>query len=321
MRNWLQEFRDLFPEATERYTGRRQRLDRVEKAVFLARSLGRLEPETARAIEESEDWDYPSWWPRMSHLIDSPVEIPSRLIEGGDRRQLIKKLFDRLHHIEVVSVLLRFLYPEICGIMSPPVLSFLHLAPQPDSVDYYERYLGVLAKLQERYGLSRAADVDMALWAAAHLYSEQEFAGLVEDMRSDEYFQEMLLENMIQGWGVVAGKTRKSHLILAGIFLKHDYVLASLITARLYEEALLALGRRLGVGSGIQKVGQSKIAALKDRLKRAPELQRMEILPQELDEWWGLRCDAVHPDRRITMKGAERFVGGVQRFYRLAALD
>lgn len=94
--------------------------------------------------------------------------------------EIVAKLYEHLHHIEVVSIILRFVNPEEFGIISPPVLSFLQLAPHEDGVSDYRHYTEVLRRMRDHHGLARVADVDMALWSAAQLYLEPEFAALTE---------------------------------------------------------------------------------------------------------------------------------------------
>lgn len=51
---WLQEFHRLFPNATERHTGRRQDLDRLERALATARERMVVGPAELRTLKESE---------------------------------------------------------------------------------------------------------------------------------------------------------------------------------------------------------------------------------------------------------------------------
>jgi hypothetical protein len=316
MTNWLQEFYKIYTEAIERHTGIAQNLSAVEHALDSERAGGIITPQILRIIEESPAWTYPWWWPRMSKLFQGAVLIPTNFRVEGSRHKLIEEMWEHLHHIEVVSVILRFMCPEDFGVMSPPVVSFLHLTPQDNSVADYERYLKVLRIMRDRYGLLRIADTDMAIWSAAHLYMDRDFAALTEEMRRDEYFQQILLENIVQGWSGLTWQTGKRNLTLARVFLDQDYLLAALITGRVYEELLQELGRRWEVPPSMGKLGQSRTGALLDRLKRHPDLQRLGTTARELDDWWDWRNSSIHQAPPITKSDAEDFMREIEKFYR-----
>lgn len=316
MSNWLQQFRILFPEATEKYTSKIQRLEEVENAVSNVYSTLRLRTEILRIIEESEAWNYPWFWPKMSNITELDLCVPADLAIRKNQHDFIIALYDLIRHIEVVSVILRFLCPDEFGIISPPVLSFLHLSPLADSVEYYEKYLDVLRNLTNKYDLGRVADADMAIWSASHLYLDPSYAAIVEEMRADEYFQRMLFENMISGWSSLTRQTKIHHLQFAEAFLKHDYLLSSIITARIYEEAIWVLSKKWAVKPGARKKDQSTTSALIDKLKcKKRKLEAIEINPMDLDTWWGWRNDSVHTENQITKKNAIEFFHGVKNFY------
>jgi len=316
MSNWLKEFHKLFREATERHTSRLQKLDQIESAVAPWRVSRQITPDTLRAIEDNPAWDYPWWWPRMSGILEGVVHLPPNLGAPEGRCRAIADVWEKVLHIEVVSVILRFICPEEFGVISPPVLSFIHLAPLEDSVKTYERYLEVLRKMRSHYDLTRVADVDMALWSAAHLHTDPAFAALTAEMGRDEDFQEILISNMFEGWGVLGWRSGRRHLLLARTLTKKDYLLAALITARTYEEILLELGHRWGVRASHLKKGQSKTGSLKDALKRRRELRTLHTNPEDIDRWWDWRNDSIHPERQISKRNAELFVSEITNFQR-----
>ena len=186
----MQEFLASFPEATERYTGMRQQLDRVEAAVSEGRRRREVTSQTIRTIEEIEHWTYPTWWPRLSNSVHERITLPRDFNDLAGCRDTVRLLYDQLHHIEVTSVVLRFLFPEEFGIISPPVCALLSLAPRDDHLSHYLEYLTLLRELRQRYALPRVADVDMALWTAAH--SQADLPGLAGRMYEDEDFHSPL---------------------------------------------------------------------------------------------------------------------------------
>jgi hypothetical protein len=315
MSNWLQEFYRVYTEAIERHTGIAQDLGAVEHALDTERTAGLITPHILRIIEECPAWTYPWWWPRMSQVFQGAVCIPKNLQSEG-RHELISEMWEHLHHIEVVSVILRFMCPEEFGVMSPPVLSFLHLTPQGNSVIDYERYLKVLRIMRDRYGLPRIADTDMAIWSAAHLYIDQDFAAIAEEMRRDEYFQEILLANIVKGWSGLTWKSGRGNLTLARVFLDQDYLLAALIVGRVYEELIQELASRWSVRTNPLTPGQSMTGALVRRLGRQANLQLIGITGEQLEQWWTWRRNAIHQNPPISKANAKHFLMDIEGFFK-----
>jgi len=134
-------------------------------------------------------------------------------------------------------------------------------------------------------------------------------------MRADDYFWQLLMDNMFQGLGSVVRLSGRRHILLAQVMLKHDYRLAALIAARVFEVILGELATRFDVERVSPKKGQSPSGALKDRIKRDRMLERLGIPSDELDDWWEWRNDAVHPDREISQFNASAFVDAMLNLY------
>jgi len=316
MSNWLQEFHKVYPEAIERHTGIPQDLRAVEHALDGERAAGLITPQILRIIEECPAWTYPWWWPRMSLVFQGAVCIPANLTLEGSRHKLIEEMWEHLHHVEVVSVILRFMCPEEFGIMSPPVVSFLHLTPQDNSVTDYERYLKVLGIMRDHYGLLRIADTDMAIWSTAQLYVDRDFSAITEEMRRDEYFQGILLANIVQGWSGLTWKSGRRNLTLARVFLDQDYLLAALIVGRVYEELIQEPASRWNVRTNPLTPRQSMTGALARRLGRHADLQQFGITGDHLEKWWIWRRKAIHQDPPISKADAGHFLMDIEGFFK-----
>jgi len=328
MDNWMKEFLSEFPNATERHTGMRQRLDLVESLVSEARRSREVTVETLRILENNEHWTYPAWWPSLSKILKSPITLPPDFQEEVNRQRAIQSLLNRLQHIEVVSVVLRFLFPEEFAIISPPVCALLNLPPLDDHVPYYMSYLRTLSLLADYYGLGRVADVDMALWSAAH--SQADLPAIAQLMYQDEYFQEIRLKNMFSGIGTLGARSAgkpvedrmlKEHLLVARAFLPHDHILAALICGRTFEALVDIMSSRWGVPHGVKRWNQSEF---RNRLKKIGQLDEFKELgysANDLDRWWNRRNEAAHPDKQISRKNAEEFVSQVSELAKKLLLE
>ena len=244
---WLRECHRLFRELLELHSRQKQDLRQVEREVRQARTGNHVTATVLQIIENSAGWTYPSWWPILSEKVkDHPIELPELLPAPQKKQEAIRLLYDRLRHIEVVSVVLRFLCPEEFGILSPPVMNLVNLPRARNHVELYCRYLSILTNIRDHYGeFKRVADFDMALWAAAHLDSTRHRI-IWNQMLHDPYFQEILLSNLLEGFGRSWGQSDRERLMLAKILLDYDYMLAALDCSQMLRGRDSPHGQKVG---------------------------------------------------------------------------
>jgi hypothetical protein len=274
----------------------------------------RVGPDELRILEEKTQWAYGQWFPPLSSTMKSPISLPEELEDEKAKKEAIRLLYESLKHIEVVSVILRFMCPDVFGIFSPPVASFLRLSPLPSPIDTYLMYLNVLKNFVEHYKvLKRVADIDMALWSAAHLVHDPAYAPLKEEMYGDEFFHETRLRNLLKGLEGFWRRTGMQRLIFARVVLERDHVLASVIFARVYESVLREMMEYHGLLKGvIQKID----LALVQQIERRSEIASLGLQQGQLEALWKLRNKAVHGELDFTLKKAELLGQGVEEVWR-----
>jgi hypothetical protein len=163
-------------------------------------------------------------------------------------------------------------------------------------------YLQVLKGFIKHYGvLDRVADVDMALWSAAHLSLDPAYAPLTEEMRNDEYFQEVRVANLVKGFALFWRRSEVQRVVLARVLAEHDYVLGSVIAARVYESVLREMMEHYGMVKGdFEEINLNLVR----ELERRAELATLGLQPSELDALWRLRNKAVHAHSDFSVKKA-----------------
>jgi len=297
---WLHEFHRLFDTVTAEHFGRQQRLDRIEEQVALVWSGSAVSSELAALIETTTDWQYPSWWPKLSDRLSPPVDIPATFTSNKNRTVAVEKLYERLRHIEVVSVILRFIKPSEFGIMSPPVMSLLNLIPSRDPVRGYLDYIDTLRDLGDHHEMDRVASVEMAIWTAFYArYLSAEHRHLTEEMLADEHLLELRFKNLTRGIGQHLG-SRRHRLLFATALLKREPETAALIAGRVFEHLILLIARQLRI-TVVAKDGRSMVATIIDELDsysyRDLTRELVASTPKELARLWRFRTDAVHGER------------------------
>ena len=283
---WLRECYRLFPELIEMHTRQKQNLEQVEREVRQAKPGNQISATVLQIIETSGGWTYPAWWPVLSEKIKEPIKLPASLLPPKAKRDAIELLYARLQHIEVVSVVLRFLCPEEFGILSPPVMNLVNLPRARNHVDLYCRYVSLLTGMREHYGeLKRVADFDMALWSAAHLDPSSNRL-IWSQILHDPYFQGICLGNLLEGFGRSWGQSDRERLLLANILLDHDHTLAALIAGRCFSVIIRLM---------IKKWNMDYLDPQADLLELVKELQRSK--QKELLRDLGISASALDPLR------------------------
>lgn len=142
-------------------------MDAIEAVGKSLREIIPITYENLAGLFEAADQHW-GWFSQYWH---APSQIgPLRLsFEFGDldernERQAIRELLEEIKHIELVSIILRFIRPDQYGILSPPVERVLNVRWGSDAVETYVNYLRDLRAIRREVGFSRVADADMALW-------------------------------------------------------------------------------------------------------------------------------------------------------------
>jgi hypothetical protein len=148
---------------------------------------GCLKYEHLEMIADRSIWPFSTWWrwPAREQISDdlSRTEGLFKRLAGlpdihENRRETEKGIFNILYdifkHLELVSILLRFIDEDNYAICSPPVLHILN-SPRGESYENeYFNYLKEIRKYKNIYELEKVAYVDMFLWAIEVLGEERE---------------------------------------------------------------------------------------------------------------------------------------------------
>jgi hypothetical protein len=183
-------------------------------------------------------------------------------------------------------------------------------------VEQYLLYLKVLDDFRRHYNcdsLKRVADIDMALWSAAHLSPDREYGSLAEEIRNDEYLQETRISNLVSGLGGFWRRSGQQRIVLARSILPYDYGLAALVAARIYESVVQDVGDRLRICNDTPPTTNKNLVL---RLEGRPEVAKLGVKSGELTKLWEWRNDAVHANADFTKEEAGVFVNRVERLWR-----
>jgi len=153
---------------------------------------GKLTYEHLLRISDEGIWPFKTWWRWPSREdIEEPLDETDGIFEclkdlpkGYEEREerdtnLFNELYYRIFkHIELVSIVLRFVDEENFAIYSPPVARILDHPRGYSYTSEYMNYVMELRKYRDIYKLNKVSQVDMFLWALEILGDERK--GILE---------------------------------------------------------------------------------------------------------------------------------------------
>ena len=295
--DYLQHCLRLHGEVAAWRYGKAQRLDELECHVSTMLADGDELWDVIHAIHSHDAF-------RADMFGFLPDEIEAELKEGDwyqrwqtlSGHELIERLFKTFRQIEPVSMVLRFIRPTTCGIMSAPVAAILGVRPRRKATATYEAYLETLGEVAEQRGFTRAADVEMALWAlqvggleGKFLPSQQRDA-LERCYRNDALLQQLQTRNLI-----VHLFSEKNKLDLAESLLATNVELAGQIAGIEFEQL---------VGKRFSSPGN---AASDDSLEEIINLAERPDAPR-LHKARKIRNQAIHKPKAVKRSDVERLI-------------
>lgn len=177
---WSVSVSDLLHECFERHGevsraryGSRQDLGAIERLSARVVEAGRLTFQDVEAIKDAGFWHGGTFWQWPTHE-EFKDRCETGAVEGlwilpKRENAVVDELLRVFRHIEPVSVVLRFVYPERFGILSAPVEKILEIGPAHRPREKYLKYVKDLRSLQRKRGFNTTAEVDMALWVMGEI--------------------------------------------------------------------------------------------------------------------------------------------------------
>jgi len=260
--NYILKSFEIFPRLTETMFGKKYNIIEIENKLSNVKKNDRLERNDLLTIRDTEEWDYRKFWPDLDKLIELDQPISGIFNLGwGNRKKTISELYNKFFHIEVVSVILRFVDPQNYAIISPPVEKFFSLQPKDDHIEYYINYLNLLKKTAKHFrSPDKIAYVDMALWSLTLIlknWSDNEFRAkwngeersmielIVNCYNADLFFKKIrLVEVLRQAYQNIEGREYKLNKILLADCLDSEMIdpeLAMIIVSYMFENLLWEL--------------------------------------------------------------------------------
>jgi hypothetical protein len=236
---------DAFADISEKKYGAPFDLAAIERAVRHLRGRKPLTYKDLTYFVDDEHWWFEKYWvfppedkvtPKLAKLTFDFWNLPKR------QDVVLGQLLEVFKSIELVSIILRFVKPEAYGIISPPVERVLDVRRGSDALETYRNYLDNLTEIRAHYGFTRAADVDMALWALhERCWGTLRDPAIAAAYEADPFMLRLRAKNLVGH--LLAGR---SYSLFAHAVEHIDPQLAAVVACYTFELRLRALAARLG---------------------------------------------------------------------------
>ena len=178
----------IFNRVSKKRYGKEVNFEPLTEELSKLKKDGCLTYEHLDKISDRNIWPFHKWWrwPAKKQIDEQLKKTAGlfKILSGlpkvhEERVETEKKIIEILYydifkHLELVSIILRFVDEENYAIYSPPVAKIIS---SPRGYSYsieYLNYLKELRKYRDIYQLEKVAYVDMFLWAIEVLGDERE---------------------------------------------------------------------------------------------------------------------------------------------------
>lgn len=304
--DWKDRYETLFADiAFKKY---RMKIDyaTIEKGVSHLRNGDAITYEDLETIAREDLWAFNKYylWPAREQIEDRLEKTWGLIVDSvthpEKEEDMVRGLLDIFRNLSLVSILLRFVWPEHYAIYSRPCLKLLRVERGYDDLEEYFIYNNEMRNFRASFGLERTADVDMLIWAISQ--KADEYAE-IKSLLSEKLPKEFTLFDLIRNSGHFPLKVARA------FYEYGDYLTSGFWAARALEKTLRAAClREHGYLMENTLHEKSSLEFLLNQLSGNAVVHKHHRLIGELRH---LRNKAVHVDVRFNKGMAEEFIDGV----------
>ena len=171
----------MFREIIRRKHGVDIDFETIEKSLGHLRKGDPLNYNDLEIIAYEKYWPFKKYWmwPAKEQIEGQLAETKGIFIgpacEEKNDKKIIKKLSSIFRNIALVSIVLRFVWPEHYAIYSRPPLKILRVERGDNDLEEYMNYIREMRLLRKSFGVHRAADIDTIIWVISQRKRKEEY--------------------------------------------------------------------------------------------------------------------------------------------------
>jgi len=306
--DWKEKYEALFSRIAAVKYGMKIDFLTIERKLRHLREGDAITYEDLETIAREDLWPFKKYWmwPAREQIEDKLEKSWDYIIDPVARRDdeadMICRLLDIFKHISLMSILLRFIWPEHYAIYSRASLQLLQIERGHNDEQEYANYISEMRTLRLSFGVDRTADVDMIVWVCTQ--REEAHEELCDHLK-------LKLPGDLSPMDVIK-ESRTDPLRMAELFLASDSIITSGFWAsRAFEKALREECRRL-LGY-IPKDETREYGDLDYMIRCLCKYRYYRRYEKLLINLKRLRNDAVHEERSFNRKKAQLLIEDVRK--------
>jgi hypothetical protein len=279
----------------------------IEKKVSHLRQGDAITYEDLEVIARDDLWPFNRYWmwPAKEQIEDALKKTWDLIIDpvakADQESEMIHGLLDIFRNIALVSILLRFVWPEHYAIYSRPSLKILRIERGYDDIEEFMNFLNEMRTLRMCFGVERTADVDMIIWAISQ--KEDEF----DDIRaliSERLPKELPISDLLKHASSCPLRVAEAYYD-AGDFQTAGYWTTRAFERILRQECIRVMGY-------VPKSAEREMGDIEYLIKCVCEVRGNRDIEKQMFDLKKLRNAAIHIERSFNRHMAIEFIKGVK---------
>jgi len=165
------EYKELFKKLIRKKHGMEINFEKIEAKLDHLRKGDSLAYSDLEIIGDDSFWPFSKYW-----MWPSKEQVEEKLKKTSEwfvnlpenEEKIIGDLDGIFKNIALVSIILRFVHPNLYAIYSRPSLKILRIERGSNDVEEYLNYVYLMRILKHSFRVTRTADIDIIVWAIAY---------------------------------------------------------------------------------------------------------------------------------------------------------
>ncbi|MBE0461499.1 MAG: hypothetical protein IBX60_07685 [Candidatus Aminicenantes bacterium] len=181
------EYKELFEKLIRKKHGMETNFEKIEGKLDHLRKGNSLAYSDLGIIGDDSCWPFSKYWmwPSKEQIEEELKKTSGWFVNLPENEERIIGGLDGIFkNIAIVSIILRFVYPEFYAIYSRPPLKILRIERGTNDIEEYLNYVNIMRLLKHSFGVTRTAGIDMIVWAIA--YEKGSYLRKLKELLADQ---------------------------------------------------------------------------------------------------------------------------------------
>jgi len=192
------EYKELFKKLIRKKHGMEIYFEKIEAKLDHLRKGNFLAYSDLEIIGDDSCWPFSKhWmWPSKEQVEEKLKKTSGWFVNLPENEEkIIGDLDGIFKNIALVSIILRFVHPNLYAIYSRPSLKILRIERGFNDVEEYLNYVYLMRILKHSFRVTRTADIDIIVWAIA--YEKGSYIRQLKELLAEQLPENLTPEDLI----------------------------------------------------------------------------------------------------------------------------